>query len=83
MPMKLGRYDRWEVVSAFRKDIKLGNIEDAFYWTTLLLKYGGSNAKRYILKQAWIMSAEDISSMEISNYCASIIMMEKEYGVAN
>jgi replication-associated recombination protein RarA len=56
---KLGQYDFYEVISALRKDIKLGKTEDAIYWLHVLLTYGESAAKT-AAKQLWIMAAEDI-----------------------
>jgi replication-associated recombination protein RarA len=56
---KLGQYDYYETISALRKDIKLGKIEDAFYWLNILLTYGEHGAKT-AAKQLWVMAAEDI-----------------------
>ena len=56
---KLGQYDYYEVISALRKDIKLGRVEDAIYWLHVLLEYGEGGAKT-AAKQLWIMAAEDI-----------------------
>ena len=79
IPLKLGKYDRYEVVSTLRKEIKLGNKENACYWTALILNQGGRGGRGYLLRQLWIMCAEDLWSTECSNYCASITQMEKDF----
>lgn len=56
---KLGQYDYYEVISALRKEIKLGREEDAMYWLNVLLTYSDTGAKT-AAKQLWIMAAEDI-----------------------
>lgn len=54
---KLGPYDFYEVLSAFRKEIVLGRNEDAIYWLTVLLTYSQSGAKT-AARQLWIIAAE-------------------------
>ena len=81
LPYRLGKYDRYEVTSALRKEIKLGNIEGAFICVNLLLTHGGKPARNHILKQCWIMCAEDLWDARLSIYTASIIQMEKAVGV--
>ena len=56
---KLGQYDYYEVISAFRKTIKLGQEADALYWLNVLVTLSPSGAKT-AAKQLWIMAAEDI-----------------------
>lgn len=56
---KLGIYNYYEVISALRKEIKLGRVEDAIYWLHVLLTYNESGAK-IAAKQLWIMAAEDV-----------------------
>jgi replication-associated recombination protein RarA len=56
---KLGQYDFYEVISAFRKEIKLGRVEDAIYWLTVILTHSESGAKT-AAKQLWVVAAEDI-----------------------
>jgi replication-associated recombination protein RarA len=55
----LGQYDYYEVISALRKEIKLGREEDAIYWLNVLITCSDSGAKT-AAKQLWIMAAEDI-----------------------
>lgn len=55
----LGQYDYYETISALRKCIKLGMVEDSIYWANVILTYNESGAK-IIAKQLWIMAAEDI-----------------------
>lgn len=57
----LGPYEYYEVVSAFRKEIKLGREEQAIYWLTVWLKFGdGKSVGKSIARQLWILAAEDI-----------------------
>jgi hypothetical protein len=50
-------YDQFELVSALRKTIKLGDKEDAIYWLNVLLE--GEQQKK-VARNLWIMAAEDI-----------------------
>ena len=54
---KLGQYDFYEVLSAFRKEIVLGRTEDAIFWLTVLLTYSPTGAKT-AARQLWIIAAE-------------------------
>lgn len=56
----LGRYPLHEVLSAFRKTIKLGDVENAVYWLTVILEKGSSTAPKMAAKQLWIVAAEDV-----------------------
>lgn len=56
---KLGQYDYYETVSALRKCIKIGNVEDSIYWANVILTYHTSGQK-VVAKQLWIMACEDI-----------------------
>lgn len=56
---KLGDYDFYEVISAFRKTIKLGQVADAIYWLNVILTHSDSGAKT-AARQLWIMACEDI-----------------------
>jgi replication-associated recombination protein RarA len=56
---KLGQYDYYETVSALRKCIKLGMVEDSIYWANVILTESPSGQK-IVAKQLWIMAAEDI-----------------------
>ncbi len=56
----LGPYDSFEVLSAFRKSVKLDRPEEAIYWLTVLLEFGGKSAPKTAAKQLWIMAAEDV-----------------------
>lgn len=57
---RLGPYPLHEVLSALRKSIKLGDVENAVYWLTVVLEYGGTSARKMAAKQLWIMAAEDV-----------------------
>jgi hypothetical protein len=54
----LGGYDGREVLSAFRKEVVLGNPDGAIYWANVILTYGGQSAQRLLAKQCWIIAAE-------------------------
>jgi replication-associated recombination protein RarA len=54
---RLGDYDYYEVLSAFRKEIVLGRTEDAIFWLTVLLTYSESGAKT-AAKQLWVIASE-------------------------
>jgi replication-associated recombination protein RarA len=54
---RLGNYDYFEVLSAFRKEIVLGRTEDAIFWLTVLLTYNESGAKT-AAKQLWVIASE-------------------------
>lgn len=54
---KLGQYDFYEVLSAFRKEIVLGRTEDAIYWLSVLLTYSDSGAKT-AARQLWVIASE-------------------------
>lgn len=56
---KLGQYDYFETISALRKCIKIGSVEDSIYWANVILTCSDSGAK-IVAKQCWIMAAEDI-----------------------
>lgn len=59
---KIGPYDNREVVSALRKDCKLGDTEAALFWLTVLIDMGRWDLKShrmYIARQLWIMAGED------------------------
>lgn len=56
----LGPYDRFEVLSALRKSIKLDDPEAAIYWLHVLLEHGGPSAQRTAARQLWIVAAEDV-----------------------
>jgi hypothetical protein len=60
-----GRYPVAEVVSALRKEIKLGDIEAALYWLNVILTFGGKGGPRLAAKQLWIMAAEDIDDPQV------------------
>ena len=55
---ELGEYDGREVLSAFRKEVVLGNLDGAVYWANVVLTYGGQSAQRLLAKQCWIIASE-------------------------
>ena len=59
----LGPYPYFEVISALRKEIKLGRVEDAIYWTNVILTHASgtpTTKQKTVAKQLWIMAAEDL-----------------------
>jgi replication-associated recombination protein RarA len=52
-----GPYDEKELISAWIKEMRLGNVENAFYWLNVLLE-GGCN-QWYIAKRLAIFAVED------------------------
>ena len=56
---QVGPYYGMEVISALRKDVKLGNVSDAIYWATVLREYSPrwETAHKMIAKQLWISAA--------------------------
>lgn len=64
-PPPLGSYDHFEVLSALRKEIKLGDVEAAVYWLNVLLTHGGKSGPAIAGKQLWIVAAEDVDDPAI------------------
>lgn len=62
----LGSYPYFEVISAFRKSIKIDDPEQAFYWLTVLLEFGGKSAPKSAAKQLWIVANEDCDDPQIT-----------------
>ena len=62
----LGPYQYHEVLSALRKEIKLDRPQQAIYWLSVLLKYGGPSASKTAAKQLWIMAAEDCHDQAVT-----------------
>lgn len=62
----LGSYDVFEVISALRKSIKLDDPEQAFYWLTVWLEFGGKSAPKSVAKQLWIVANEDCDDPQIT-----------------
>jgi replication-associated recombination protein RarA len=58
-PWMLGDYDGYEVLSALRKSIKLGDVEQALYWLNVVLEFGGNAAQATVARQLWVVAAED------------------------
>jgi hypothetical protein len=65
-PPPLGSYDHFEVISALRKSIKLGLAEQAIYWLTVILEFGGKPARKIVAKQLWIVANEDVDDQRIT-----------------
>jgi replication-associated recombination protein RarA len=59
-PLVYGPYDGFEVISALRKSIRLGDLEQAIYWAHTVLEFAGPSAQSTVAKQLWIVAAEDV-----------------------
>jgi hypothetical protein len=70
-----GRYPVAEVVSAFRKEIKLGDIENALFWLHVILTFAGKGGPRLAAKQLWIQAAEDIDDPVVVLRAAAVYQM--------
>lgn len=73
----LGPYQNREVVSALRKEIKLGRLEQALYWLTVMLDLGDGSAshRSYIARQLWIVAGEDIYDQNIVLQAYAVFQM--------
>lgn len=62
-----GPYNHYEVVSALRKEIKLGRLEEAIYWANVILTKSDKNTtgQKTLAKQLFIMATEDVYSTEV------------------
>jgi len=76
-PPPLGPYDFHEVLSALRKEIKLGRTEDAIYWLNVLLTQGGAAGPATAARQLWIMAAEDVNDPGIVFRAFAVFQMIK------
>jgi hypothetical protein len=65
-------YDQFEVVSALRKTIKLGDKAAAIYWLNVLLE---NNLAKKAARNLWIMAAEDIDEPMIVIRAFAVFMM--------
>ena len=67
-----GRYRKDEVVSAWIKEMRIGNIENAFYWTRVILK-DLNLGLGYILRRLAIFAFEDAYGPEPAMFVAAAI----------
>lgn len=72
---RLGDYDGFEVVSALRKSIKLGDVEQAIYWLHVVLEHGGNGAQATAARQLWIVAAEDVDDPVVVLRSAAVLQM--------
>lgn len=70
-PPPLGPYQYHEVLSALRKEIKIGNVEEAIYWANVIQtkSENGATGQRTLAKQLWIMATEDCYGTEVIMRC--------------
>jgi replication-associated recombination protein RarA len=55
-------YDRFEVISAFIKEMRLGNVEGALYWLDVMKR--SNEPKNYIVKRLVCFAGEDAFGTE-------------------
>jgi hypothetical protein len=65
-------YDQFEVVSALRKTIKLGDKEAAIYWLNVLVENG---LLTKAARNLWIMAAEDVDEPMIVLRAMAVYLM--------
>lgn len=70
-------YDQFEVVSALRKTIKLGDVEQAIYWLNVLLENG---LAKKAARNLWIMAAEDIDEPMVVLRAFAVFQMVNKVG---
>jgi hypothetical protein len=74
-PPGFGAYEHYEVISAFRKEVKLGRLENAIYWLSVMLEHGDKSTPRMVARQLWIMAAEDVNDAGIVLRAAAVYQM--------
>lgn len=61
-------FDRYEVISAWIKEMRRGSTEDAVYWARIMLEAGdlgrGNAEVNYMVKRLQIFATEDLCPME-------------------
>lgn len=67
---KKAEYDRYEVISAFHKELRRGDTEKAYYWGTVLAD-GGS--KKYPLQYMFKVATEETHSPELKAFLADFL----------
>lgn len=72
-PYYLGKYDKYEVISAFVKSIRLGLVPDALYWLEVMIK-GGADLY-YIARRLSIESQESGYGPTPAIYAASVLQI--------
>lgn len=62
IPTAFLKYNRWDVISAFHKELRRGDIEKATYWLEVMTKGGAPDT--YILSYLWHIGPEELSLHE-------------------
>src|SRR5690606_5957362 len=67
----LGR-SRWDVVSAFHKELRRGDFEQATYWMQVMLE--AHTPVSYIITYLWRIASEELApdQLEVVNYLAHL-----------
>jgi hypothetical protein len=78
--MKYGVYDAYEVRSALRKEIKLGDLDAAMYWANVMISEGGTEGRANLAKQLFIMATEDCYGDAVYLRAAMTMQMQNKVG---
>lgn len=74
-PPPYGPYSYYEVVSAFRKSVKLNDPENAIFWLEVMITFGEKAGKKTAAKQMWIMAAEDCMDQDVTMRAGLVYQM--------
>lgn len=74
-PPPYGPYSYYEVVSAFRKSIKLNDQQNAIFWLQVMIDFGDKAGKKTAAKQLWIMAAEDCMDQDVTMRAGLVYQM--------
>jgi hypothetical protein len=78
--IKYGVYDGYEVRSALRKEIKLGNLDAAIYWANVMISQGGTEGRTNLVKQMFIMATEDCYGDAVFLRAAMTLQVQNKVG---
>jgi len=79
----LGPYGQTEVISALRKEIKLGDVDKAIWWTFVMLEYGDYTFVTKLCRQLIVMSAEDLNDDGFTLESVGMMKRAKEHQLTN
>jgi replication-associated recombination protein RarA len=78
--IKYGVYDGYEVRSALRKEIKLGNLDAAISWANVMISQGGTEGRTNLVKQMFIMATEDCYGDAVFLRAAMTLQVQNKVG---
>lgn len=72
IPPKFHHYSRWDVISAFHKELRRGDYENASYWLQVMISGGAPTG--YLVTYLWQIASEELapSEMDVVNYLAHL-----------